>query len=343
MININRIQLTHNSWAPTIYTYHFPTIDFNFQNTGKATASLWQFSICVLKVEIDQTPALNFKVDIEESNLVVIATNHGWGTAYNCEIQIKESILSHLFVDSELHFKGEIVSGDSVKVLSLSKKPVNANLFEELKKDYVDIFHYAQTAPFNQTIKGIHLGLIDIMSICQDSKGDIFQGQERIQPHDWNGDFVITDNGFFKTRNPRSGGGAYSDVTNSSVIDPWKGTHEYKYIFRRIIPSGETERFHIMIGASMSCFLRIMFKFFIDQAHIIESEEFDIEIWNPRNSQWHYAYRDGEELRRNIEQYREEISRYSTDIDKEQGYLGLEQLKRRTSDYPFLNQQNSNT
>src|SRR6266567_1241587 len=101
MINISQIQQTSNSWAPIIYTYHFPTIDFNFQNTGKATASLWQFSICVLKAEIDQTPVLNFKVDIEESNLVVIATNNGWGTAYNCEIQINEPVLSHLFVDSE--------------------------------------------------------------------------------------------------------------------------------------------------------------------------------------------------------------------------------------------------
>lgn len=49
MININQIQQKGNSWAPTIYVYRFPTIDFNFLNTGRATASLWQFAINVLK------------------------------------------------------------------------------------------------------------------------------------------------------------------------------------------------------------------------------------------------------------------------------------------------------
>ncbi len=341
MININQIQHTRNSWASTIYTYDFPTIDFNFQNTGKATASLWQFSICVLGAEVDQTPVLNFKVDIEEGNLVIIATNNGWGTAYNCKIQIHELLLSRLFTDTELQYRGEIASGDSLKVLSLSKKLSNTEIFEALKKDFVDVFHYAQTPPYNQTIRGINLGLIDITWACKNLKGDAFQHQERIRPNDWDGDFVITENGFFKTRNPRSGGGAYSDITYSAIIDPLQGANEYKHIARRIIPSGETERFHIMIGASMSCHLRIKFKFFIDQAQVIESEEFEIDIWNPRNSQWRYPYRDGEELRRNIEQYGE-ISRYSNDRDKEQGYIGLEKLKQRTWDYPFLKQENSN-
>jgi hypothetical protein len=97
-----------------------------------------------------------------------------------------------------------------------------------------------------------------------------------------------------------------------------------------------------MIGASMSCRLRIKFEFFIDQTQVIESKKFDIEIWNPQNSQWHYPYRDGEELRRNIEQYKEEITRYSNDRDKEQALSGLEKLQLLTSDYPFLKQENSN-
>lgn len=342
MININRIQQTSNSWAPTIYNYLFPTIDFNFQNTGRATASLWQFAINVLKAEVDQTPVLNFVADIEGDNLVIIATNNGWGRAYNTEIQISEPLLSRLFINSELRFSGEIASDENLKVLSLSKKPSNSDQFRALKRDFVDVFHYAPTPPYNQTIRGIHLGLIDIEWKCKDSNGETYQDQERKQPHDWDGDFVITENGFFKTRNPRAGGGAYSDVTYSAIINPLNGTHEYRYKVRRKIQSGDTERFHIMIGALMSCRLRVKFKFFIDKAQVIESEEFDLEIWNPRNSQWHYPYRDGEELRRNIEQYREEISQYSNDRDKEQGYSGLEKLQQRTLDYPFLEQQNSN-
>lgn len=93
-----------------------------------------------------------------------------------------------------------------------------------------------------------------------------------------------------------------------------------------------------MIGAAMSCHLVIKLKFYVDQTQVIESKEFDLEIWNPRNSQWQYPYRDGEELPRNIERYREEISKYSDDRDREQGFYGLELLQQRTLDYPFLKQ-----
>ncbi len=342
MFNINQIQQTGNSWAPTIYNYRFPTIDFNFQNTGKATASLWQFAISVLEAKIDQTPVLNFEAAIEGDKLGIIATNNGWGTAYDCQIQIKEPHLNRLFTDSELQYRGEIASGDRSKILSLSKKLSNSDRFEAMKKEFVDVFHYSSTPPFNNTIRGINLVPIDISWVCKDAKGDTYQEQEKIRTFDQDGDYVITENGFFKTRNPRAGGGGYSDVTYSSIIDPLKGAHEYKYIFRRKIPPGDTERFHIMIGAPMSCRLRVKFEFFIDQTQVIESKEFDIEIWNPRNSHWHYPYRDGEELRRNIEQYKEEITRYSNDRDKEQALSELEKLQLLTSDYPFLKQENSN-
>src|ERR1700730_2645154 len=104
VININRIQQIGNSWAPTIYNYLFPTLDFNFQNTGRATASLWQFSINVLEAQVDQTPVLNFKAEIEGDNLIIIATNNGWGTAYGCRIQIDEPLLDRLFNDSERRY-----------------------------------------------------------------------------------------------------------------------------------------------------------------------------------------------------------------------------------------------
>lgn len=336
MININQIQQTSNSWAATIYKYLFPTIDFNFQNTGRATASLWQFSTCVLDVEIDKTPVLNFRVDIEGDNLIVIATNNGWGTADDCEIQIDEPLLNRLFTDLERQYKGEIANGDSLNILSLSKRSSNTAEFEAMKEEFKDVSHYSPEPPFHQSIRGIRLGVMNVRWTGKDAHGNTYQDQERIKCFDREGEYVITDNGFFKTRNPRTGGGAYSDVTYSTIIDPMKGPHEYKYPFRRKIPSGDTERFHVMIGASMSCHLRMKLKFYVDQAQVIESDELNLEIWNPRDSHWHYPYRDGEELCRNIEQYREDISRYSNDRDKEQGFTGLEQLQQRTSDYPFL-------
>ncbi len=40
----------------------------------------------------------------------------------------------------------------------------------------------------------------------------------------------------------------------------------------------------------MSCYLQIRFKFFIGKDIVVESEAFDIQVWNPRNPGWHLLY-----------------------------------------------------
>ena len=340
-ININRIQQTGNLWAPTIYTYSFPTIDFNFLNTGSADASLYKFILCVLKAEIDLTPVLNFKLEISEGNLEVYATNNGWGIAYDCEIEINEPHLKRLFTDLDLNYKGQIASGESTRVFSFSKNKSNSDLFGAMKKDFVDVFHYSPISYKHQMIKGINLEVIDISWKSRDFKGYVVRDQEKMRPDDKDGDFIISESGFVKTNNPRSGGGAYSDVTFSTLIDPQKGAFEYEYPFRRVIPSGKTERFHIMIGSPTSCFLRVKFTFLIGgQPQPIESQEFEVEIWNPRNSNWQYPYRDGEQLARDIQEQQAQIARYVNEADKEQAIIGLKQLQDLTSVYPFLQEKN---
>ena len=92
-----------------------------------------------------------------------------------------------------------------------------------------------------------------------------------------------------------------SEVTYGTIVDPSKGPHEQAYPISRKIPPGDVERFHIMIGSPMSCHLKIQFKFFIDQTQVIESDIFDIDIFNPVNSQWHHLYPDAISMNRNFE------------------------------------------
>ena len=77
-----------------------------------------------------------------------------------------------------------------------------------------------------------------------------------------------------------------------AIIDPSVGPYEKKYPISRKIAPGDVERFHIMVGSSMSCHLQVRFKFFIDRISVIESEIFNMSIWNPRNAQWQYKYID---------------------------------------------------
>src|SRR5450755_4412885 len=111
MITIDRINEGKGYW------YHFPTIDFKFQNKGRATAFLWQFAIEVIHAEIDQTPVLAFGSDVKEGALLIQATNNGWGDAQDCHIQLREPILNLLFSDSIRQYKGTLQSGKTQDIL----------------------------------------------------------------------------------------------------------------------------------------------------------------------------------------------------------------------------------
>ncbi len=334
MISIDKVTPTPNLFYP-IYSCNFPTIDFKFQNVGTATAFLKRFTIKVLQAEIDLTPVLDFELKVVNNALQVIATNNGWGGAHDCNIQISGNILSRLFTDFQRQYKGNIPSGESKEILSLTKKSANTIRFKAIKKEFVDIYNQPSGPPFHQSIRGIELGKTNVTWSCRDDNGTEYQNQVNIQGFDNEGNYILIENGFFKTSNIRSGGGAYSDIMYVSIIDPSKGIQEKTYSISRQIPSGDVERFHIMIGSPMSCRLSTQFQFFSDQTDIVESEKFGIELWNPRNTQWHYPYRDDDRLRRDIEQRQADIAKYSNERDKELALPEIVKLKQQMSIYPF--------
>src|SRR6266536_70547 len=314
------------------YKYRFPTIDFKFQNTGTATAFLWQFAINVHHAEIDLTPTFDFCIQIEDGALEIIATNNGWGEAQNCHFYVEESTLSRLFNDLDRTTIETIPGGEQRKIFSFTKASANQDQFESIVKEFTDVIHH-----YPKTIRAIKLETLTVKWACDDIKGMGHEGKEHIQSFDGMGEYVLTYDGFFKNDNWRAGGGARSELTYGTKINSLEGPHEQYYPMSRQIPPGDIERFHIMVGSSMSCHILIQFKIFVDKAKIIESEIFKVDIWNPRNSGWHYGYKDGEELRRDIEKEQNLINsgRLSTD-SKEAEQSVLESLQRLASNYPFI-------
>ena len=331
-INIDQIiQKDHRFYRGFRY-YHFPTIDFKFQNTGTATAFLWQFAIRILHAEIDPTPDLDFKLQIENDALEVVAVNNGWGTAQDCHISIEEPTLNRLFTNSGRTFEGTIPTGEQARFLSLIKELADPEQFDLITKEFTDLPHH-----YPGTIRGIKL---QPLYVKWSSKGDEnikYEGEENVASSDSMGDYVLIENGFFKTSNWYAGGGAPSGLTYSTIIDPLKGFHERLYPMSRQIPPGDIERFHIMVGAPMSCHLLIQFKIFVDAAEVIESEVFEVNIWNPRNSQWDYGYKDREELKRDIDEQQNLVDTGRLDSEyKKLAQAKLEDLQRLASNYPFV-------
>ncbi len=303
-------------------TYHFPTIDFKFQNTGTAAAFLWKFVVEVLHAEINTMPVLGFHIGVANKVLYVLAVNNGWGTAHDCQIGISENMLNQLYTDSMRRYTGTIQSGEQKRILSLAHNLANQERFTtiskellaikdkdgwryqlddviEISEDLVDRFPHRNAT--REIIRGIRLKKVSAEWQCKDDKNIQHRGNTEIpyylEESATAREFFLTEKGFYAFYYPAAGI-VDSDTTYCTIIDPAKGSHELTYPISRKVPLGDVERFHIMVGAPMSCYLSVRFKFFIDQTTIVESEVFDIKIWNPRNSQWHSNYQDGEELSR---------------------------------------------
>jgi hypothetical protein len=112
MINIDEINGIH---------YVFPTIDFKFQNTGNATAFLWQFAINIVHAEVNMTPVMEFDAKVRDGALCVSVTNQGWGPAYGCSIKAEEPVLKRIFAPSMLEYTGDINSGEQKTVFVLTR------------------------------------------------------------------------------------------------------------------------------------------------------------------------------------------------------------------------------
>ena len=274
--------------SPYSGVYRFPTIDFKFQNTGNATAVLWQFAIEILQAEVDQTPELDFKVHVENGNLSIEVSNLGWGAACECMVQLSEPTLNKLFTATARRYTGTLECGEQQEIICLTKDQMDRDQFYILSTDNL-----------------LEVGRPWLEFTWECKKGE--KGSNFLSLKDSR--LFLTEAGFSSRYDFRLGGAPMeSSFTYVSIIDPRKGPHERVYPLSRQIPPGDVERFHIMLGSPMSCHFLLRFKFFVDKETVSESEVFDIKIWNPRNSNWHKHYKDGAELDRGLNTFLQAVA-----------------------------------
>ena len=306
MININRVDSNQ---------YRFPTIDFKFQNTGNATAFLWQFITNITYAEVDPTPLMNFNSSIFEKELHLNAINQGWGNAHQCLIKIIEPTLNKIFPAQILQYKNTFKSGETITICKLSKELIIPEKFSEINQKFNNIIlhdphfylykdEYIDKNNNLSMTQGIELRPINVLWNCIDEKGKRYKGQDTIKTFIGKKGVYVVQNNLSIYRVPyrvpyRE---IESDTTYVVIIDPDNGIHEKKYPISRKIFPGNIERFHIMIGSSKSAYLKINFKFYIDKSKTIKSKEFEIDIWNPRNYQLHRKYKDGDKLNRKMKE-----------------------------------------
>jgi hypothetical protein len=331
LIQIEKIDRVNNRH----YRYDFPTIDFKFQNTGNATAFIWQFSINVIEAQLDITPVFSFRASTREPELYITATNNGWGEARAFETQVDEPSLTEIYDPPLRQYSGTVGSGQRVEIIKLSTEQARKDWLERIKD---------QLAPFNRysgyeahsldsgTVKGVKLLSMKAVWRCEDEKENKHSGEQSISIDD--DAMFLTPKGFMGINYPPNPAMfAESDSTFVTIIDPTKKPQELKYQISRKIPSGDIERFHIMIGSSMSCHLRLKVSFYIGKSDVVQSDTFSLDIWNPRNSGWNYHYEDGAEIDRKLNEVKAQTKRHELSYQQRRE---LDSIQEQASNFPFI-------
>jgi len=285
----------------------------------------------------DESRMKGYKERIGNNVLDVLAINNGWGAAEQCIFLIDERGLSQLFSDSIRSFKGRLSSGESKVIIRLVVDQIDSKKFNQLhdvmiqngrkaleeqlinesksayykmrEKEAFESYKKEKWIEFNQnwnysgrtipiSTPSIQWKYKNIKGIVQSGLAKAYNRTESDYPPIWS--VIVGTDKFWWQYDIPSYYPKDSYVTYCAIIDPSAGKHERSYAISREIPPGDVERFHIMIGSSKSSHLRMRLKFYVDKNKIIQSEEFELKIWNPRNSYLNEYYEDGDMMLRSL-------------------------------------------
>lgn len=320
------------------YSYHFPTIDFKFQNTGSATAFLWRFALEIISVQVDISPFLTFESSVRNGVLQIASRNRGWGSARDLMLRIEEPTLTHIFGEAVQVAIPQISSGEACDILTLSIDAAKPGMLKTLPEGSLRSMDlpfrrrpWYEYEGMNQD-QGIALKEMRAQWTCMDDHGRPLREGKYIYPP-YESRIILNQKGFDTVHLPSpSACAAPSDITYITMIDPDLGPHEKAYAISRKIPSGDVERFHILVGSAKSCIIDLAFRFQIDAGKSIRSEPFRITIRNIRDSGWERTYKDGEALDRDLRQPEKISGRYWRNDYQ------IERIRRAAVAYPFLDE-----
>jgi hypothetical protein len=250
-----------------------------------------------------------------------------------------------LFPESVLRYGGTVRSGETVLAFRLAKALAIPERWESAQGSWLAApeFEESSEPPYQagrrrwfdeDSRQGLRLDQGQVRWDCKDEgKGNKHEGDSVVNFGGAYTHVVLTPSGFAEVQeDPPCASMAHSDVTYITMLDPLQGEHERTYPISRKIAPGDVERFHIMIGARVSCRLLVKFKFFIDKTSLIESEEFEIQIWNPRNSRKEYDYKDGSELQREVDNLQQRARAGRLDPWESRNAADLQ---HEVAEYPF--------
>lgn len=159
-----------------------------------------------------------------------------------------------------------------------------------------------QQDEFDKQFPVIPLSNPRISWLCTDIRNNMYQGLNDLTGPGKSGELYVGKTFFLYEESASQSGDLATNVKYCCIIDPEQSPKPKKrsYAISKMIPSGSSESFRLMIGATKSCRMQLRFSFSIDGSQDISSDIVEIELSNPINSNWNQKFRDGDQMRKSI-------------------------------------------
>ena len=274
--------------------YSFPTIDFRFQNLSDNHLMLYKFGIEIIDKRIDNRPEFDFYLElVDEDNqpidrwerrkklLKFYVESRGWGSLFNCKFKFKEPELISVFGEKQMECNLEILSKEVEDLIILDSEKTTSKLDENLRPEII--------------LRERGIEKIEVEWECEDETGQKYTGSSELKSKHGDGFYLnIGSSSFTLKAYTNLANMEESQVTYISLLDIDSNVTKKEYPITHKITPWDIERFHIMIGATKSCFITVRFTFDIHRIGTVKSKDFIINIINPKNSYLSKEYRDGD-------------------------------------------------
>jgi hypothetical protein len=279
--------------------FPYPAIDFRFVNRGGASAILSSIGIELLNASPDLQPELTFTYSVANGALTITSTNSGWGDATALRMMLCGWPLEEIFSEQELSFDGLVQSGKSrvihrLNFLDATRREFVEKLQAERLGAVVDLAALSDASywPLREAdglLGRSESGFIEIPEVRVNGYFTDCSGRE----HEFSSDVRVGNPGLGFYRLYLASRGFYLDYSPVlammmppetvyvTVLDPMTVPCERRYAVSRVIPSGDAERFHVVVGATRSAALEIRLNFYFDGNATISSDRFNIKVVRP--------------------------------------------------------------
>lgn len=268
---------TPNQFGSVSRVSPYTALDCKFVNEGDAASILWGISIDVLRVEIDRSPRLYFSWETvggvnEHCRYVVLSCiNVGWGPALDCRASIEVESMRRIFGEGQTVFEGTIEADQTVEIIRL-EAPAQAIIQQMIERperyglNRSDVWTRGESRiskwwqppddrgvllPDEWPIRVLHS---DVYGTTADLEGVATNPRTRdFIPLTMDGYWFLTPKGFYAPASRPWYQSQDSYEAYAAVIDADRGSHTKHFPISRSVPSGDGERFHILLSATKSC------------------------------------------------------------------------------------------